>query len=386
MKAPGKKILIGVPAGLLLLVLLFLVWLVRGPFFLSLRPKTDVARILNHDDPHQMLQAANHLSWILNWHKAGPLYQRAQILFTKDGDSRDALYARVGYMRSQAETMPFVDISNFLATQLQTPIVRQHPRLRLWCLVSKGYTDIEIDLPATQKDWEEARTLARQLHENAWANRATGELGLIAFLEGNPLRAARMVGKALLTARATGDVGGEIRYLELLGDGFKEIDRQSEALGAFNKAIGLAWATPDAGFPFMAYEGKAESLTALHRFAEARALLLRALPVAESESSAGHAAQIHLQLGEVALKTGDRARAAGYFEEASKVAVPRHYYRMAYESLFDLAMIYRDEGRLAEAQDRLAQAVHRIMGRYASGTAAGSLPAICSRTATSPLP
>jgi CHAT domain-containing protein len=357
MNLPVKKVLVGTLAGLALLAILFLVWLVRGPFFLGFRPKTDVAAILNHDNPRQMLQAANHLSWILNWPKAGPLYQRAEMLFTKDGDARDALYAHVGYIRSQAETMSFVDISKYLSAQLQTPLVKQHPRLRLWCLVIKGYTDIEIDVAAAQQDWEAAQKLASQLGENAWANRATGELGLIGFLEGNPLRAARMVGTALITARATGDVGGEVRYLELLGDGFKEIDRQSEALAAFNKAISLARATPDAGFPFMAFEGKAESLAALRRFAEARILLLQALTQAQHESEFGHAAQIKLQLGELALKTGDRVRAAAYFEDASEVAVPRRYYRMAYESLFYLAQVYRDEGKLAQAQDELARAV-----------------------------
>jgi tetratricopeptide (TPR) repeat protein len=357
MKGPDERILLGIPVGLLLLVLLFLVWLVRGPFFLSFRPKTDVASILHHDNPRQMLQAANHLSWILNWTKAGPLYQRAEILFTKEGDGRDALYARVGYIRSHAETMSFVDISKYLSAQLQTPLVRQHPRLRLWCLVSKGYTDIEIDVPEAQKDWEDARKLARQLGASAWANRATGELGLIAFMEGNPIHASRMVGTALITAMATGDVGAEIRYLELLGDGFKEIDRQHEALAAFNKAIGLARTTPDVGFPFMAYEGKAESLTALRRFAEARALLQSALPEAERESKFGHAAQIRFDLGEVAVKTGQRVEAAQYLESASKLAASRRYYRIAYESLFDLASIYRDEGRLIEAQECLAKAV-----------------------------
>lgn len=253
--------------------------------------------------------------------------------------------------------MAFPEISKYLGDQIQTPLVRKHPRLRLWCLVSKGYTDNEFDVAAAQNDWEHARRLAQQLGENAWANRASGELGLLAFLEGNPLRAARMVGSALITARATGDVGAEIRYLELLGDGFTEIDRQDEALAAFDKAINLARTTPDAGSPFMGFEGRSESLMALHRYTEARALLQRALVLAEEQSKFGHAAQIELLLGELALKTGDRVGAAGYFEEAIKVAVPRRYYRMAYESFFDLAEVYRADGRLGEAQDALAQAV-----------------------------
>jgi hypothetical protein len=207
MKLPVKRILVGTLSGVLLLVTLFLFWLVRGPFFLGSLPKTNVPAILNRENPHQMLQAANHLSWIMNWPKAGPLYHRAEILFARDGDARDALYAHVGYVRSQAETMSFPGISKYLGDQIQSTLVRQHPRLRLWCLVSKGYTDNEIDVAAARNDWEEALKLAKQLGETAWANRASGELGLLAFLEGNPLRAGRMVGRALITARATGDVG-----------------------------------------------------------------------------------------------------------------------------------------------------------------------------------
>ncbi len=357
MKAPVKRVVLGTLGGLIFVAILFLVWLVRGPFFLDSSPKTDVAAILNHDNPKQMLSAANHLSWLLNWPKAGPLYHRAQKLFTKNGDARDALYAQVGYIRSQAEGMSFIDISNFLAGELRTPLVQQHPRLRLWCLVSKGNTDIEIDTTAARQDWKEARPLALQLGENGWANRATGELGLLAFLAGNPKRASLMVGKAFFTARATGDVGGEIRYVELAGDGLREINREAEAMGCFNKAISLARATPDIGFPFMAYEGKAKVLVALHRTAEANTLLESALREANRESYAGHAAQIDLLLGEVALKTGDRDRAATYIEEGSKVAIGMRYYRMASEALYDLASIYRDEGRLPEAQAALLQGI-----------------------------
>jgi hypothetical protein len=54
----------------------------------------------------------------------------------------------------------------------------------------KGYTDIEIDYKASKRDWLEAQEIAKELGEKQWATRASGELGLIAFLEGNPGRAA----------------------------------------------------------------------------------------------------------------------------------------------------------------------------------------------------
>ena len=93
--------------------------------------------------------------------------------------------------------MSFVDLSRFLNDQLHNPIMRNDPRLRLWCLAAKGYTDIEIDYRAEKKDWLEAQQIAKSLGDDRWATRASGELGVIAFLEGNSGRAAKLLGGAL---------------------------------------------------------------------------------------------------------------------------------------------------------------------------------------------
>src|SRR5208282_5053850 len=168
-------------------------------------------------DPQKLLAEANRLYWLNNGPKAAPLFSRAEKLFAAQGDTRNALYAKVGRLRSEAETMSFVELSRVLNEQLQNPIVRNDPGLRLWCLIAKGYTDIEIDYGASKRDWLEAQDIAKSLGEDQWVTRASGELGLIAFLEGNPGRAARLLGGALLSTMASGDTAGQIRFLELLG-------------------------------------------------------------------------------------------------------------------------------------------------------------------------
>ena len=45
------------------------------------------------------------------------------------------------------------------------------------------------------------------LGEPEWEARAKGELGFVAFLEGDSRRAAIMVGDAFLSAKASGDMG-----------------------------------------------------------------------------------------------------------------------------------------------------------------------------------
>ena len=150
--------------------------------------------------------------------------------------------------------------------------------------------------------------------------RASGELGLIGFLEGNPGRAARLLGGALLSTMANGDTGGQVRFLELLGRGFEEVNRHAEALKFFERAIKLAEADPDCGLPFMGYEGKAQALVSLGRTDEAKVVLENALTKARSQEKRGHEAQLLILLGKLAAQKGDRQQAVKYLEDAGQFA------------------------------------------------------------------
>jgi CHAT domain-containing protein len=305
------------------------------------------------NNPHTLLQEANYLFWISNLAAADPFYQRAEELFVARGDARDALYAKIGAMRARAETMSFVDLSEFLGDQLSNPIMKEDPRLTLWCLASKGYTDIEINDGAAEYDWKNAQELARQLGDNAWANRASGELGLIEFLHGNVLRAAWLVGGALLWSMAHHDVGAEIRYLELIAEGMEAMNRHSEGLMFSSYAIKVAKETPNCGFPFMAYETKAEALAGMKRLGEAHATLEEALNRARTEGQRGHEAEIRMTLGEIAEQQHDLAAATKNLELAASTAVSQDFYRLGADAMFDLAAIYRQEGSLDKAEARL---------------------------------
>src|SRR5208283_2654429 len=298
---------------------------------------------------------ANRLYWLNNGPKAAPLYAKAEKLFAAQGDSRNELYAKVGRLRSEAETMSFVELSQILNEQLQNPIVRNDSRLRLWCLIAKGYTDLEIDYRASKRDWLEAQDIAKSLGEDQWVTRASGELGLIAFLEGNPGRAARLLGGALLSTMANGDTGGQVRFLELLGRGFEEVNRHAEALKFFERAIKLAEAEPDCGLPFMGYEGKAQALVSLGRTEEARSVLESALAKARSQEKRGHAAELLVRLGRLAAQAGNRQQALTYLEDAGQFATRMQYYRIEADAMYELAQLYRDDGDLATAEARATQ-------------------------------
>ena len=318
-------------------------------------------------DPQVLLAVADHFYFLNNGPAAAPLYARAERLFSERGDPRSELHAKVGRLRSEAETMSFVDLSRFLNEQLQNPIVQDDKKLRLWCLIAKGYTDIEIDYRATKRDWLEAQEIANELGEKQWATRASGELGLVAFLEGNPGRAARLLGGALLSTMASGDTGGQIRFLELIGRGFEEVNRHTEALRFFERAIKLADAEKDSGLPFMAYEGKAQALVALGKPNEAKTVLEDALGKARSQQKRGHEAQVLILLGKLVAQTGDKKQAIADLEDAAQFSKRVQFFRMEADAMFELATLYRDAGDLPMAEERATdglEASQRVGDRY----------------------
>ena len=75
-------------------------------------------------DPQVLLNAADRFYFLNNGPAAAPLYARAEKLFSERGDARNELHAKVGRLRSEAETMSFVDLSRILNEQLQNPIVQ----------------------------------------------------------------------------------------------------------------------------------------------------------------------------------------------------------------------------------------------------------------------
>jgi len=304
-----------------------------------------------------LLAEANRLAWLTNWPGAGPIYIRAEELFTKEGDSRNAIYARVGRIRAQAQTMSPVAVSEMLTQILENPVVKNDPKLKLWCLVSKGYTDLDISTPSAKLAWTEALRVAQQLGETGWERRATAELGIIAFLEGRLQEAGQMVGQAAFSEIASGDVGGQVRSLEKLGDGFAELHRDAEATAFFEHAIELTSTTPNAGFPFTAYEGKARILIRQGKLAEAQPYLDKALAVAKNDEMRMDEIQVLILQGEHAMRAGDRQLAIKRLEEAGALAQKYQWFYLVSQSMLDLTALYRDSGDLKSAEERVALGV-----------------------------
>jgi len=319
------------------------------------------------NDPISLLTEADRLSWLANWHAAGPLYERTEALFGASGDRRREIHARVGRIRSESWALSWEEVSQTLGDQLNDPAVRDDPRRRLWCLAAKGYTDLDLDSASSKRAWSEVLQIASSLGESQWAARASGELGIITFLEGNTASAVSLVGKAVLSAYRTGDIGGQIRMISMLGLGFNEEHRYSEALSFFRHAVTIAEKTPDTGFPIMAYEGEAKALAGLGEPVQARQLLFKALSVAKLQNRRTDTADILVLFGEVAIATNDIQSAKAYFEQAGRISQEIKLYRTLAQAMFNLATLNRTLGDLAGAGTALEtglSASRRVGDRY----------------------
>ena len=68
------------------------------------------------------------MAWLYNWYMAGPLYAEAEKLFEQAGDRRNTLYAKIGRLRSEWESMSFPEVSEYLATELESAVGPERPQ------------------------------------------------------------------------------------------------------------------------------------------------------------------------------------------------------------------------------------------------------------------
>lgn len=312
----------------------------------------------NIPDPDQLLQQADRLAWMKNWSRAEPLYADAERLFEARGDRRNALYAAVNKLRGELPHLPVPEVSQRLAEYLDDPIVQHDDRLRLRCLVIKGETDTDLDPALAERSWLDAQQLATMLGESAWANRANGELGLLAFLQGDIGESVIKLGRSLQVAQSNGDVASVVRWLTLFGQGYLQLGRAEQAIDYFEKALKVASSVPELQFPVMTYQGKGDALVALGRAAEAERVLNAALENAKTLGAFGYQAELTFSLGEIANSGGEAERARGLFDEAIRLAREAGGDAIFAEIAVALARIQRTQGNLATAESTLREGIY----------------------------
>lgn len=308
-------------------------------------------------DPEPLLQQADRLAWMKNWSRAEPLYAEAERLFDARGDRRDALYASVSKLRGELPRLSVPDVSQRLADYLDDPIVQHDDRLRLRCLVIKGETDTDLDPALAERSWNEALQIATKLGDSAWANRATGELGLLAFLQGDIGESVIKLGRALQVAQSNGDVASVVRWLTLFGEGYLQLNRAEQAVDYFDKALKVASTVPELQFPVMTYQGKGDALASLGRVAEAERVVNEGLESARGLGALGYQAELTFRLGVIADSRGQTERAQNLSVDAIDLARRAGGDAIFAEIAVELARIQRTRDDMSGAERTLREGV-----------------------------
>lgn len=293
------------------------------------------------DDPNVLLAEAERLAWVKSWAKAEPIYAAAEKLFATQGDERNALYARIGRIRGELPRRPLIDVSQELEDILALPIAQTDDKLRLRALAIKGETEEDFDPDLAQASWQEALEIANRIGDARWANRAKGELGLVAGLKGDLNAVIMQLGNAVQVAEANGDIPSAVRWLTIFGHGLVQFGRPEAALTAYDKALRTAESSSEMGVPVMTYLGKGEALAQLSRFAEAEKLLQHALSMASETGALGYQAEIKMKLGLIAGKQGRREEAIALLRESTQLAELAGGYRLIAEAQLELARMHR---------------------------------------------
>lgn len=299
----------------------------------------------------ERLQHALRLADLYNWADASPDFAEAERMFLAAGDQRNALYARLGVIRSTSEQHPLPETSAQLAKDLQSnPILQTDKELRMFCLIVKGDIDGEIDSRAMRDDWQEVAKLARDLGNSKWQYRALAQLGIAAFYDGDLETARKNVGSALAEATKNGDAGAQIRYLTALGIGLVESKLYDQALPYFDSASKIAAATPDAGFPFNTNEQRVTALIGLRQLDAAQHLDDDILARAQQEKKLLHQSVALYLAAEIARARGDQKGTVTTLEKVVALSQRQGFNKELADAQSQLSEIYRESGDLAKAE------------------------------------
>jgi CHAT domain-containing protein len=303
------------------------------------------------DDPDAMLKQALRYGDLYNWADASSLFAQAEQLFTARGDSRNALYAHFGRLRSTMEQLSLPEVSEELGLDLDNnPLLQSDNELRLFCLIVRGDIDGEIDAVPMRRDWEAALNLAQTLGDKKWENRASGEIGFALFLAGDVTTARQRVTAALLGATMLQDVGAQIRYLAAIGHGFVQLGSYDDALGYFDKALKIAAANPDSGYQFVVNEGRLQAFRSMGKLDAAQELADQIIAQARAKQKHVKETQALITASTVATAKNDETKAVEDLQAAIELAQKGGFTRLLADAQFYLEDIYRKRGDLPNAE------------------------------------
>ena len=308
-----------------------------------------------------------HLVWLNNWADAAECLARMESRSALPRDHKTAVFCSAVRLRGRVESGRLGDVAEQLRALLVTPEATADPDLRLLVLSALGDVLFQYNLQEAESVWEEAGRLAVERRNSIWEARSDGELGTIAFLNGDVLRALRLVSSAALRAETNGDVASQIRYSTALGEGLGKFGRKPDAMKFFDRALRLYAANPGAYFPFTAFVGKAKLLAEAGKTSEAEQMLYRELVTAHERGYQVREARILTTLGDLMDETGRPKKAYEQLKRAADLAAAAGMYRIESDvttKLADVALKVESASGALPYANRSVEAAERAGDVY----------------------
>src|SRR5207248_1104658 len=225
--------------------------------------------------------------------------------------------------------------------------------------------DLNLNTAAALDDFTQIQTLARSIGDRKWENRASGQLGIVAGVNGDVGAAAVALLKAISTAGALKDVAGQISFATWLANGMTVHGMADRAVPLIDNALNLVSKEPDAGFPVQLYIAKIRALVTMPDAAgkgpaEAKRLIDVALKYARENEILGAQTELLTQAGLLAMAAHDAATAEKCFQEVVDVAERAHLPRMEAEGFLHLSEIREQRKELTEALKVVDSAIEQV--------------------------
>jgi tetratricopeptide (TPR) repeat protein len=187
-----------------------------------------------------LLAQADRLAEQGNWTKARPIYASAEVEFRRLGDRRGELLAVIGRLPGDFQIGSYTTAREAAIRALDDPTVQNDPKSKIQALALLGTIDLNLNTAAAESDWKAVLEAATVAGDDRWQNRAAGELGLVAGVNGNTGGAAIALLKAITRAEQLGDIPTEIHFATWLANGMSVNGMADRALQLIERANELA--------------------------------------------------------------------------------------------------------------------------------------------------
>lgn len=325
------------------------------------------------ESPADMLARAHHFAEIGDWSTATGLYAQAEVEFRQAGDVRNELYAKFGRLHRDIEAGSYKAVRAEVARDLANPVVQGDPQLKIRGLALIGNIDLNLNSSAAQEDWNQVLQVATAAGDAKWQNRAKGQLGLLAGVNGDLAASGLAVFQAIADADKLGDVAGHLQFSISLANGMSVHGMAERALSLIDRAADFARKNGYTETPFALSIAKIRALTLLAEpkrtqvQGEAKKLLATALIEARKRNVVGAQTELLVQSGQLAQASGDMAGAEDSLRQAVQIARSAALPREEAQALLHLSQFYRarnEPGKADPVIDAGVGALQRVEEGY----------------------